>query len=202
MFPDDSRHHDELTQYHWGLHAAGLVLCGLILGGAYAGVLGKLRVMDEGVKADVDNLQAFLDQKDNFHADHRQARSRLAQQEGRLEELLQRIPDAPQESEFLAQLSKLGLAAGMDIRQFSPGDATSLGEHSMLEVELVAESSYPGLCRFLEGLQSLPRLCQVAALDIQVADPSTLRYPVKITLRIFFAPMREGPPRRSEPSHA
>lgn len=119
-------------------------------------------------------------------------RIELAQRELQWSELIARIPDAPQESEFLAQLSGLARETGMEIREYHPESTFATDTHVELEIALRADGSYGSLCRFLDGVEALPRLCRVTQLDVSTSDEPSESYPVNMKLRLFFTPEQKS----------
>ena len=107
----------------------------------------------------------------------------------RLEELKAQIPNAPEESRFLAQLSKLAEESQLGIRHFRPGPPEDSNDVRRIRVQLSGVGSYECLCRFLNGLNSLPRLTKVSMLKVEPPN-SERQYPVNLELSIFFAGKR------------
>ena len=69
---------------------------------------------------------------------------------------------------------------------------TQRGHYQELEIRLSAEGTYPSLCRFLVGLEELPRLCNVRSMNVYGTGTSTEgRYPIDLTVVVFFAPVEE-----------
>lgn len=129
---------------------------------------------------------AFLDRKPAIHARHTRLTEQLAASEALLANLLARIPDEPQESEFLAQLVQLAQESGLATKEFRPGETTKEGKLGQVEIQFSASGTYEQICRFLAGLQSMPRFCRVNSLKVTVEDPLADTYPVDVGLMVYF----------------
>jgi hypothetical protein len=99
---------------------------------------------------------------------------------------VKQMPTTPQESEFLAELTRLARESKLKITDFKPSEVAGGEAHAAVEIALRTEATYEGLCRFLDGLSSLPRLCHVKRLSLKAPDAAQTTYPVDMTLQIFF----------------
>lgn len=101
-----------------------------------------------------------------------------------------RIPETAQESEFLAQVSRLAKDTGLTIQEFRPGGITERKTHRELDVALSALGGYRSLCEFLAGLEKLPRLCRVTSLTVnRDTTPTAEHYPVRMNVVVYFQPL-------------
>jgi Tfp pilus assembly protein PilO len=168
------------------LHAGGLlVTLGSVAGAGFGAYRLLSREWSEINRRSTD-AQTYLSTAPTIRDHHADAVKRLRQEEVRLESLLARIPTTPQESEFLAELTRLARDARLKISDFKPAEMKGSDSHAAVEIALRTEASYEGLCRFLDGLSSLPRLCHVKRLSLKAPDASQSTYPVDMTLQIFF----------------
>lgn len=137
-------------------------------------------------------IAAFIGKRPEIVRRHADVHQQLRDHHSRMEELLNRIPSNPDEASFLAQLSELSNDAGVRIREFDPGVANDSGKYANMEIDIVAEASYEALCRFLDGLTKLPRLSEVTALSLNDVDSTAPAYPIRLTLRVYYAPLSES----------
>ena len=149
-----------LTSLGWLLHAGGLLLTAAIFAIALIAYQSLDRDRDR-LARQVSATSRFLDTDDEIQFDHRDLNQRLSVMEGRLADLMNRIPVARNESDFLAQLAELARQYELKIQNYRPGVVFEKEKHSEMEIRLSAEGSYQSCCRFLEGLESLPRLCRI-----------------------------------------
>ena len=136
--------------------------------------------------------QEFVATGDSIESEARLVTQRLKETQTRYEEALRRVPGDTHESEFLSQLSTLAADTQLVIREFRPGSVTHRKTYNEVEIRLSAEGSYSHLCRFLAGLEGLPRLCNVRSLNVSGTGSSVEgRYPIDLTVVVFFAPVEE-----------
>lgn len=181
-----SGHSCTLTQLRIAVHGIGLAGTIAIPLAAYALLFSTNDRHAEEWSAAIKVDSEIVRQEVELIAEWENTESELLTLKQRLEELKAQIPNGPEESRFLAQLSKLAEEAELGIRNFRPGPAEDSNDVKRIRVKLSGVGSYECLCRFLDGLQSLPRLTHVTTLKIDPAD-SDGQYPVDMELSIFFA---------------
>lgn len=175
-----------LARLGLSFHAIGLLVTVGTVAGAGFGASALLSREWTDIRQRTEVARAFLATAPEIRNHHAEAVKRKRQEEARLESLLARIPTTPQESEFLAELTRLARESKLKISDFKPSEVKGSDSHAAVEIALRTEASYEGLCRFLDGLSSLPRLCHVKKLSLKAPDPSQATYPVDMTLQIFF----------------
>jgi Tfp pilus assembly protein PilO len=168
------------------LHGGGLLLTLSIVIGVGFGSYALLSREWSDIHRRTAEARAYLATAPAIRNQHADAIKRLRNEEVRLESLLARIPTTPQESEFLAELTRLARDARLKISDFKPAEVQGADSHAAVEIALKTEASYEGLCRFLDGLSGLPRLCHVKRLSLKAPSASQTTYPVDMTLQIFF----------------
>lgn len=116
------------------------------------------------------------------------ARLRIARAdfETRLKTLLDGIPESVQDSQFLGQVATLARESELLLEQFRPGTIETVGEYQQLDIELTASGTHASICRFLDGLEKLPRMCRVPELHIDASKENEI-FPVTLKVLIFFA---------------
>lgn len=102
-------------------------------------------------------------------------------------EAISRIPESAGKTEFLAHLSQLAAATGLNIHKLLPGDEVDRKTHRKLPIYLTGETSYDSLCHFLAGLEKADRLTQLTALQVDAGNGESDTFPVTMTVTIFFA---------------
>ncbi len=185
---DNMERPDNLKQLALAYNALGVGVVALIFVAFYWGLYAQLEAREVAVYSKELSLTDFLSNHDSIVLTNHQTKKRLEEQKGRLAELVQRIPNTPHESNFLEQLASVAAAAKVDIRDFNPGNTIQQGKHSQLEIYIDGSASYEGICRFLDGLAKLPRLCQIASFEVTSPGKGATDYRIEAKLRIFFAP--------------
>lgn len=109
-----------------------------------------------------------------------------------IEAVRKRIAGQSGEEQFLSQLSELAEREQLKIREHSITPPRPFAGRWQMQLTVFGSGRYESICRFLDGITRLPRLCRVDRLDVTTAPDGV--YPVELTLAIFFtaAPV-EGP---------
>jgi Tfp pilus assembly protein PilO len=174
-----------LKQRRITVHAVGLVVSAAIAAAGYlfcSATSNEEQQWKTSIRADSELLEqqpALVTARKNTERD-------LNTMTQRLDEVTALIPLDPEESLFLAQLSELATESVLTIHNFRPGPPEENDRVQRIRVQLTGEGSYQGICTFLHGLRTLPRLTHVSNLHI---DPITIKgtYPLSMELSIFFA---------------
>ena len=194
-------HHNPERERRLGiaLHAMGAVV---VIGAATAiGVWGYEPLQREQTKTRqlLNATNEFIATEESITTEARLVEQQLVETRREFEVALELVPETPEEAEFLALLSTLASTSRLNIREFRPGNVTRFGTHSELEIRVSAEGGYPSLCRFLAGLESLPRLCNVRALNVSGTGGRVEgQYPIDLTVVVFFATRQQDPTEAQE----
>ncbi len=184
-----NRNQKRRTALGWSLHAAGLAVTAAILAASVLLVFvpsHRTRIrLDEQLAATSDFLNTAGDVKSRNEELTRQ----LSERESHLDQLMSRLPESPNESDFLAELTGLAQQTHLTIRDYRPGAPKEEKNYNYVEIALSGNATYESLCRFLKGLQSLSRVSRVTKLDISNPDQSADEYAINMSLRIYFAPL-------------
>jgi len=170
----------------WSLHGLGaLIACAILLAAELVGY----RPLDAEVAAcarETAELQGVIQDGERLRAEHGRLRQELARARERSADLIERIPDQPQEADFLAQLSQLADDSGLKIRDYRPGVITLRSSHATMKVDMICAGNYESICTFLDGLAELPRHCTVVRFQIDSASQGEL-YSVELSLELYVA---------------
>ena len=131
----------------------------------------------------------LLRQSADIQLRQREAEKQLVHSEATFARVISRIPETPRESEFLAQITELARSSQLRIQRYHPREPVNEGTHTALEVQLDAIADYSGICRFLDGLRTLARLCRVTRLNVHAIGTEGTDLSIEMTLRIYFAPL-------------
>ena len=184
MHCTDSNH--QLSLLKWSLHGLGaLVALGIVL----AAVLGVYRPVHRQAEAylwQTARLQKLLKSEDRVRVERGRLQDTLAAGREQAGKLQSRIPDEPQEADFLAQASQLAEQVGLTLRDYRRGQVTTHASYSAMRVELICEGDYGSLCRFMDELTELPRHSTVVHLRI-TGDGEQNWYAAEMSLELYFA---------------
>jgi Tfp pilus assembly protein PilO len=159
-------------------------------------ITGPQRDEQERLETEVAGHRAFLARARQIHAARRDAEERHADQRRRIDTLAEMVPAAPNESAYLAQLATLARRTGLALQEFHPAQPVHRDTHAEIPIRLVASGGYESACRFLHGLDDLPRLYDVTHLRLGRADgdamPGALSF--EMALKIYFQPGKSPAP--------
>jgi Tfp pilus assembly protein PilO len=180
-----------LSRLGHGLHVAGLGIAAALFAAVYIPAIGALDSEQARIATEIDVASRLATSAEALREEHRTLQEQQAASLTRMSQLLGRIPDAPQESEFLAHIARLAREAPLSIGSFRPIATRTYDRYSEVEVELSVAGRWDGLCQFLAGLETLPRLCRVSRLSIASESSVDGMYPADFTFVIYFAPARQ-----------
>jgi Tfp pilus assembly protein PilO len=169
----------------WLFHLGGLVT--LVLAAcAYQFVISGLITRQESDNAEeIESLEILLETERDTSVEFANLKAELARLETSAEAARQRIPETPQESEFLAQISEAARDKGLAINNFTRGAVTVLETHSQLQIRLTGEGDYASICGFFETMASFSRVATVSQMNLSVPADSDI-YPLDMTMTLYF----------------
>jgi len=189
----DSFRSNDLKRRDCLYHAAGLGGTVLIASAAFALVFLPLERHRTGLDRTARACRAFLARSDAIRAEHENLKRQQAATTAKMADLLKRLPEGPQEAEFLSELALLAGETEFVIHEYRPGKVRELERHCELEVQLQAEGTYESICRFVQGLERMERFCRLSDFGIAVRPESPMHNTVQLTVQIFFAARKQPP---------
>lgn len=196
---------DQLATLGWLLHAGGCAVSIVILAALFVGVFRPLVSEGQNVQLAIESAKMYLTAEAAIAARHADATAALAEEQRLEADRATRIPAAARESELLAQLTELSRASAMEIVSYQPAGSARHGTIHALSVDLKGSGTYEGVCRFLAGLESLPRLCHLTRLSVVVPPQSDALLELDVTLQVYYG-SAAAPPEKlarsaTEPGH-
>lgn len=175
----------ELTRFRWQLNGAcglgAIIVCGGLLGGlAY-----PFHSQASDLKSQANATRAFLESQERIEQEHEKIIQDFHEIEARRESIIARIPDQPDESVFLAQVSRAAENCGLLVQEFRPATAKQMERFGEMEIGIHATGDFKSLCEFLNLIEELPRFTLLSNLEID-ADGGGEAMAVKLQLKIFF----------------
>ena len=174
------------SQLRAAVHVTGAIVTLLIAAAGYSIGFVSDTNQETTWKNSIESGQELLKIREQIAQDRDIAECELFAMTRRLEELTALIPNNPESSRFLAQLAHLGAESELGIENFRPGPPETTDNMRRIRVQLSGTGRYESICRFLDGLQTLPRLTRVAKLQVDPPGENGL-YSVSMDLLIFFA---------------
>ncbi len=184
---------DKLESYDlWlncGLSCATIIVWTL----AYLTLCHPLQAEAQARRQEIRQLQEIIQRTSEIAKQHKTLTAQLDTSKKSAAELMQRIPAAPRESDFLTQICQLANRTGLEVADYHPGVIEKRENHHEKEVKVNASGEYEPLCKFLELIDHLPRLCRLTRLEIGTEEMgSKLR--IEMIFRIYFSPTSEDQP--------
>lgn len=173
-----------------GLHVAGgVILAGLLLGAGWAWwlVQREIKSLDNQRQESVD----FFERADEVRGENAALAEQVRRTERQYEAALARVPNSPDESRFLENLSALAAETRLEIRDYRPGSTVQQERSSAIEVQIHTDGEYEQVCRFLAGLANLPRMCKVSQVGISGPAAPGGSCALDVNLQLIFAPKLE-----------
>ena len=186
----------EISPTRWidlGMCVIGLSVTFAIVTTAYIIAVAPMQRMLVSFQSRIDSASRLSARTAELQKQHRASSLQLASSEAALTTMLARIPETPHESEFLAQITEVARECQLNIRKYHPTEPVNEGTFTAMEVQLDATASYEGVCRFLDGLRTLSRLCRLTRLRLHATEEENGELPMEMTLRIYFAPLNKSP---------
>jgi Tfp pilus assembly protein PilO len=175
-----------LRRLGWLIHAGG-ALCLLAAGVTYHLVsvtyVAGQRERNDG---EIQRLESLLSTTEEIRQTHKRRSEVLARLERDAELMRQRIPDQPQEAEFLRQVTQAATDERLRIIHYDRGQLVVKPTHSEFIIRLQCDGDYASICGFLDRLGSLPRVTTVERMDV-TAPSGANRYPFDLTLTLYYA---------------
>ena len=191
---------EKLARCSWGFHGLGLlVTAGVVLAALFLGIR-PIEEQEARLLAKAAQLATALDIEAAVQAEHTLLAAKRQAADVKVQELLDRIPNVPRESDFLGQITTLASEVGLSIVDYRPGTATEKQGYKQMTLTLSSDGSYESVCSFLHKLNELPRLNRVTTLDIAPVNVQN-QYQMMMTLTIFFAPDSQLPTAGGKRNH-
>jgi len=167
------------------LHATGLG-CALLAAVVFYGAIYAPRANAiDRLNEEIAGVQLRLHGANTIRQQYSQLIAQRKQQRQLAEEVRQRVPDAPQEAEFLEVISKGTPPEDFVITDYSRGQAIQADGCRQVDIQLQCNGTYAGICRFLDQLDNMPRITHVVGLELK-SQMVEQRYPLTITVRLYF----------------
>ena len=184
-----SRNHNQPIFPTWLAHAYGLGCAATVLAFAYWAGYGPLTAWRQENIQRLAVLHEKIAEGPSIREAHRSQALELQSLLTRVQEVNRRVPDDPNEGEFLADLSRLAKEHDVNISDFRSVPTPSSAEHSCLCISLTGEGTHADISRFLDETQQLDRLVQLRKLNIDPrGDGEMLPFRLEYALYYGLAP--------------
>jgi type IV pilus assembly protein PilO len=166
-----------LSEVNWDINASGtwplpikvaitLLICVIVVGlGVYFDTLDQLAGL-ESTEQKEQELRREFEGKQKKAVSLKDYQDQLAQIEIQLYEMIQQMPTEEEVANLLIDISKTGVASGLEFRLFKPDAPIRKDFYSELPISLQVIGKYDQLGLFVSGLASLPRIVTVHDVNI------------------------------------
>jgi type IV pilus assembly protein PilO len=94
----------------------------------------------------------------------------ITQMEAQLAIALRQLPNEKQLEVLLADISNLGKTAGVEIKSFKRENEQVHDFYAEVPISVKLEGSYHDIARFFDSIAKLPRIVNMGAISMKVAD--------------------------------
>lgn len=171
-----------------GKVAIHLIFAAVSLGLGFAGWLSIVGLKHQIFKLECRNAesQLLLNNASDVQANAKRLKEKIINLEQAMQAVRAKSPTAPEEMRFLQQLSELAHANKVTFSDFRPGGVVNHPDFKQIELSLRGQGPYAGLCRWLAGLQDLPRMVHVSHLTIVAPSTNNGDCTVDLQLHLVF----------------
>lgn len=175
------------------LHALVFACAGAAAAGGYVLMQGPLASWRNDLTRRSELIRTKLDEAPALRSEHGRLTEELEDLLARVETVSRRIPNSPQEGEFLSDLSRIAASHGVTIDDFRRGQAIDTPTHSVVTVTATARGPFAGLCGWVEDVARLPRLTEALNLDA-TPDQKGADHAFRLSYALYYAIDSTSPP--------
>ncbi len=182
MIDDRNR---ELTLLGWLLHAAGGLP--VVVGVAIYGMVsfGPNSSATRHTQERIAVMERLLKQSVAVRQEHSGLEVELADCKRRAAQARTRIPDEPNEAQYLRQLTEAAVQEGVVVDDYTRGTVSRRNDVSQLEIRLKCVGRYDQICGFLNHIENLPRASKIVSMTLSSGANQDV-YPLGLTILLYF----------------
>ncbi len=149
-----------------------LFACAALGGGVYYFDTQEQLVRIDQAQATERDLRASFEQKQRKAVNLENYRQQIEEMTESFGAMLRQLPNRTEVASLLVDVSRTGLAAGLEFELFQPGKEESKDFYAELPIQIRVTGSYHDFGRFISGLASLPRI--VTVHDTKISDAGSM----------------------------
>jgi Tfp pilus assembly protein PilO len=147
--------------------------------------------------ADVEEVssahQSLLEQERSLYDSSVKLEQDILVLEKTIRAIREKLPDDPDETHFLEELSQLATAAGFSIAYFRPGVVSQRKNYQEITLQLRGAGTYASVARWLHSLRDIPRILRISDLNISAPSQPGGSCSVDIRIDLLFGLSAEQP---------
>lgn len=167
-------------------HAGGVVLLTLFAVVVQVFVRGPLSASHDAEAQRAAEMKQRLHAVADTRQKHARLHERLRESQELAESVRRRIPEQPQQSQFLHAITAAADKYGMNIKDFAVGNVAERVTHYEVGVSFSSAGDFEKICRFLDAIMTMQRVVTLENLTIRSETDSRV-YPFDVTLQLPFA---------------
>lgn len=159
---------------------------------SYALVFRPQNAAIEAARQEMEHKRERLEQlrrETSQNADLARANAEIA---ARVAEIEDRLPNGKGVDRIVKQVSDLAVIAGLEPPTLKSGKPLEAAQYGEQPLEMTTRGDFPGLYRFLQSLEQMPRVTRITNMRIQ-RDEKSGGVSIAFTLSIYFRGTPEAP---------
>jgi Tfp pilus assembly protein PilO len=169
----------------WVLHGVGVIVMGAVLFAYFWFVWQPISQRHQFCDQRIAQLEHLLKRAPQVRTENQTHKTELASLKQSVEETQKRLPKDLREHEFLEQAREIARKAGVEIQNYQMGAVEQLESYSQAQLTFQCLGSFDSICQFLDEIDHLARITDVANLQIETSDNFS-RYPLQVTFVLYF----------------
>jgi type IV pilus assembly protein PilO len=154
----------------------------VLVGVAYAYFLYLPKASQlEGLRSEELQLQRRLNEVRSVAENMGKFEEEIAALERKLKIALRQLPDSKELPVLLTDVNTLGKTSGLEIRAFRPHAEVKRDFYAEVPIEIEFIGHFHDVATFFDQVSRLPRIVNVAALDIKIDEESTLETVLRVS---------------------
>lgn len=148
-----------------------LVMCALF----YLYMISPISAELNAIEMEIDGLNREIEQAQIVQVQLTRIKSAVADQEARLAELREVLPDEKETAEIMLQVQQLAVSSDLKIRSFTPRPTVNNVFYEEWPILISLEGNYHNLGSFFERISGFTRIINIEDLNIQAVDENSTR---------------------------
>jgi len=156
-------------------------ICLLVVSSYYFGVYQDSQLELERMRAKELELQRKLSEVRSVAANIAAFEEEITELEAKLSKALRQLPNEKQLEVLLTDISNLAKNSGVEVKSFKRNSEVVHDFYAEVPISLALEGGYHDIAQFFDMMSRLPRIVNMGALNVSVADESAESTRLKVT---------------------
>lgn len=169
----------------WALHAAGVATVALVIGVYSFFVYDRLMIRAESDSQRIEQLTSLMSESAEVQRKNRDLQQELRELESTVAAIRERLPHDMHQEVFAKELNRLAHEAGLQKLEFHWGATEVTPNSTQAQLRLECDGSYASICNFLDKVNQLNQITDIAHLQLE-ADPGSRNRPFQVTFVLYY----------------